>query len=87
MDRIGFRADLFEGIREYYSWASEQVWHGRFKMPLDRRIWALHALGRSAREIGHATGFERSWVNRKIRAIREYLRMKQRSEGRLDDAA
>lgn len=72
--RIGFRSELIDNIRDYFTWASSMVWHGRFENKRDRRIWALHAEGKSYREIADIVPLSQQWIGRSIKRIRESLR-------------
>lgn len=71
--RINFKKDLFESTRNYYSWASEMIYHGNFQNDVDKMIWSLHADGKSSRKISAVVRLEFSWVCRKIKEIRAYL--------------
>lgn len=73
--RIGFRAGLVEEIQDYFSWACEMVWRGRFKSAQDRMIWRLHAEGKSSRKIQEKTGLDRRWISRKILKLRHELQL------------
>jgi hypothetical protein len=84
--RRDFRPGTFEAIRDYYSWASSMVWHGRFKRKSKRArasdidIWRLHAEGKSTREIGRELAgrmrrpLDQKYIWNRIQAIRAYLR-------------
>lgn len=82
--RIGFRAGFWENIRDYYIWAEHMVTLGQFESRMDKKIWALHAQGRSSWEIGEHVSFDHKWILRKIKKIRSYLRLQWDEE---DEAA
>lgn len=78
--RIGFKNLIMESIRDYYYWASDMIMEGKFESAIDRKIWVLHSLGRSSREIGASVKLDQSYVCRKIKKIREYLKMQSKDE-------
>lgn len=78
--RIGFKADLVGEIYDYYSWAGEMFWYGKFESPLDKKIWRLHAAGKPTRDIGLVVRRHQSTVVRSIERIREYLKKQRRPE-------
>ncbi len=78
--KIGFRAGYMEAIRDYYMWAEDMANHGRFKSAVDRKIWKMHSDGSTSREIAAAVPYDNTWISRKIKKIRAYLRLQQRKE-------
>lgn len=73
--RANFKAGYMEITRDYYTWASSMVSLGQFVTRLDHHIWELHAEGKTSREIQKVTQIEQSWVCRKIKKIRAYLKL------------
>lgn len=72
--RASFKTGYVEITQEYYTWASSMIEHGRFVTRLDHHIWTLHSEGKSSREIQAETAIEQTWVCRKIKKIRMYLK-------------
>ena len=71
--RIGYRQDLLDDRAKYFAWASQMLHETRFKNPKPRRIWALHAEGKTSREIQAVTGTDQTCVCRMIKRIKKYL--------------
>ena len=78
--RIGFRSLLFESIRDYYYWASDMIILGKFKTLRDRKIWVLHAMGRSSREIAEVVPWRQNYIAIKIKRIKKYLQEQCKEE-------
>ncbi len=72
--RVQFRSGIIEITLSYFDWASEMVHKGKFKSGVDRKIWKLHADGKTGSEISEKVKLERTWVNRKIQKIAKYLK-------------
>lgn len=73
--RIGFRVEFWENVRDYYIWAEHMILLGTFKSKMDKKIWTLHAHGQSSRDIEEHISFDHTWISRKIKKIRAYLRV------------
>lgn len=85
----GFQPGIMESIRDYFSWAEEMANRkGRvFKSAADRQIWTLHSRGLSSREIAESVPFDQTYIARKIKKIREYLKQQTRFDREDSDAA
>jgi hypothetical protein len=71
-----FTMDLMGPIRDYYSWALQHAARSEFENSIDEKIWTMHAEGKSSREIAKEVDFDQTWICRKIKKIRNYLRLK-----------
>lgn len=72
--RVQFRNGIKELTISYYDWAMEMLITGNFRSGKDRKIWKLHAAGKTGSEIAEKVGLERTWINRKIQRIAKYLK-------------
>lgn len=72
--RIHFKYGIKELTISYYDWANEMLHVAKFKSGRDKKIWRLHAAGKTGSEISKVIGLERTWVNRKIQKIAKYLK-------------
>ena len=71
--RIGFRTEFFENIRDYYIWAYQVLHYKKFKSMTDKIIWEMHADGKSSRDISAFIGLDQRWISIKIKKIRKQL--------------
>ena len=71
---IAVRDGQMEDVRDYYTWALGMLIHGTFKLPVDRKIWEMHADGLSTRKIAEVVSLDQTWVCVKIKRIKVYLR-------------
>lgn len=78
--RANFKSGYMEITRDYFTWASSMVSLGQFVTRLDHHIWELHAEGKSSRDIQKITQIEQTWVCRKIKKIRSYLKLQTEFE-------
>lgn len=69
-----FKSGIMEAVRDYYIWAEHMVLLGRFKSGRDRKIWRLHATGKTSRQIERKLAVDQSYICRKIKEIRTYLK-------------
>ena len=75
--RLVSSTDVFEATRDYFLWASHQLQNARFESPTDRQIWALHADGKTSREIEEVVDYSQSQICVKIKKIRQYLQVQE----------
>ena len=71
--RVHFQPEIWEINRDYFSWAGEMLYRGNFKCERDRIIWELHSEGFTGAEISEVVKLERTWINRVVQNIRQYL--------------
>ena len=66
--------DTFNAKQSYYHWAREKLNNARFETTKDKLIWECHSEGMVMRRIASTTGFETSWICRKIKRLENYLK-------------
>lgn len=74
LSRKNFNLVAYEITQEYYSWACEKLHTAKFKCQRDQTIWEYHAQGLTGAEISVHIGLERTWINRVIKKIKNYLK-------------
>ncbi len=78
--RIGGSMEVFRATQDYFRWAEDMANHGLFRSRSDKRIWALHAQGKTCRDIGKKMKFHHTHIMRKIHLIRAYLGLQPTKE-------
>lgn len=82
MGNVHFATASVEATRDYYDWAQSVLHEARFRnarllrVHPRKRVWRLHAEGRSNAEIGRIVGFSRWTIEDLVKKIRAYLEKK-----------